>query len=593
LIGTHSLSADAFMTLASGVGDATVVRSLREAQLSKHLMLLRVVAEAADGADPASPEAAAFRAGYRLLAELQAADPGAVAWLVSLPHFGSWAHDCLACLDEGSSPDFAYLACAAAAAAARSGIRFELDVPVRDGRVLLPGLGQLRLPGQPGQPGQPEWIRLDSDGERLRAGEHVEAPCAVLVPDDGSGAESPHWLGTPLIRAAADGQLWEVLLEVADRHLDRFTLPMLPAMTAAEVANWRERVQAAWEVLVRHHGWAAGPIAHGAPVIVPLVPKGDLDSATSPAAFGAIATSWPPSAVSMAETLVHEFQHIKLCGVMDMWPLIAPCEQKSYAPWREDPRPAGGLLQGAYAFAGISRFWGAQRHVETEPDDILRANVLYERWRSTIGPATDTLLKTGALTPTGVRFVRMLREQGWRLQAEPVPAVAREIAEEVALDNWLTWQLRHIAVDAAGVARLAAAYKRGEPLGDQALPDSRIEDDTRKVDSVARSRMLNTRYQEPRRYQRLRTSELPELGAGDGLLVRGNASAAIAAYREEITADPRTDAWIGLALAIHRLPDMPSRPVFATRLPHLLEVHACLADQGIRSDPLELAAWFE
>jgi HEXXH motif-containing protein len=587
LITTHSLSAAAFTALAGGAGDSAVVRHLREAQLSKHLMLLHVVADAADGADPASPGAAAFRAGYQLLSELQAADPGTVARLVGLPHIGSWAHDCLACLDEGSPPDFAYLACTAAAAAVQLGARFELDVPVRDGCVLLPGLGQLRVRGQL------EWIRLDSDGEYLRAGGDIEVACAALVPDDGSAAEVTGWRGTPLVRAAAGGQDWEVLLEAADRHLDRFTLPMLTTMTTDEVSRWRHRIQSAWEVLVGHQGWAAGPIADGVRVIVPLVPRRDLESATSPAASGAIATSLPPSAVSLAETLVHEFQHIKLWALMDMLPLIEPCDEKAYAPWREDPRPVGGLLQGVYAFAGISRFWSEQRHVETEPDDILRANVLYARWRSTIGPATATLLKAGALTPAGVRFVGLLQEQGHRLNDEPVPAAAREIAGEVALDNWLTWQLRHTAVEAAGVARLATAYKRGEPLGDQVLPDSWIEDDTRKVDSIARSRLLNMRYQEPRRYERLCASELPELGAADGLLVGGNASAAVAAYRREITADPLPDAWIGLALAIHRLPDMPSGPVFATRLPLLLEMHACLADQGIRSDPLDVAAWFE
>jgi HEXXH motif-containing protein len=571
------------MALARGAGDAAVVRNLHEAQLSKHLMLLHVLAGAADRDDPGT---AAFRKAYRLLAELQAAGPGIVDWLVALPHIGSWAHNCLACLDEGSAPDFSYLACAAAAAAVRLGVRFELDVPVCDGCVLFPGLGRLQVPDQC------EWILLSSDGERLRAGERIEVPCAALVPDDGVGSEISHWRGTPLVRAVADGQTWNVLLEVCDRHLDRFTLPMLPAMTADEVVNWRHRIQAGWEVLVRHHGWAAEPIAAGVPVIVPLVPRGDLDSATSPAAFGAIATSLPPSAVSMAETLVHEFQHTKLSGLMDMLPLIEPCGQKGYAPWREDPRPLGGLLQGVYAFAGIVRFWNVQRHVETEPDDILRANVLYERWRLTIVPAASSLLDSGFLTPTGVRLVTEVLEQGRSLQAESVPAEAREIAREVALDNWLTWQLRNTALEASQVACLAAAYQRGEPLGDRALPETRIEDDTRKVDSIARSRLLNMRYQDPRQYQRLGASGWPDVSTADRLLVCGDAGAALAAYRTAIAADPLPDAWIGLALAIHRLPDIPSQPVFAAHLPLLLDMHARLADQGIQSDPLELAAWF-
>ena len=286
LITTHSLSADAFTALADGAGDSVVVRKLREVQVSKHLMLLRVVAKAADDIDPRSREAAAFRTAYRLLAEAQASDPAAVARLLCLPHVGSWAHACLASLDNGSPLDFGYLAAVAAAAAVRLGIQFELEVPAREGGVPLPGLGFLQTAA-----GQGEWVRLSSDGERVRVGEHVDVPCAALVPDDGSGGTAPHWRGIPLVRAEADGRVWEVLLETADRYLDRYTLRMLAVMTEAEVTSWRQRIQAAWQLLVRHHEWAAGPIAEGVPVIVPLVPRSDHDSATSPAAFGAIATS--------------------------------------------------------------------------------------------------------------------------------------------------------------------------------------------------------------------------------------------------------------------------------------------------------------
>ena len=612
MITTHSLPADAFTALAGGAGDSVVVSQLGEAQLSKHLMLLHVVARAAAEADQASPAVAAFRAGYQLLARVQAADPGAAARLLRLPHLGSWAHDCVACLDRGEPPDFGYLPAAAAAAAVRAGIPFELAVPARDGRVLLPGLGCLETGGRG------EWIKLSSDGARLRADGHPDAArrpdpggridlaCADLVPDDGSGGPVPHWRGTPLVRAAAGGQTWDVLLETADSYLDRYRLPMVTALAAADVSTWRHRIQSAWELLVGHHEWAAGPVAAGVRVIVPLVPASDLDSATSPAAFGAIATSLPPSVVSMAETLVHEFQHIKLCGLMDMLPLTAPAREitappreggngRGYAPWREDPRPAPGILQGVYAFTGIVRFWDVQRHLETAPDDVLRACVLYERWRLAIELVAGDLLGQGVLTPDGVRFVTALRERGQRRESGPVPAAAAEIAQQVALDNRLTWQLRHIAVDAAGVAGLAAAYQRGEPLGDRVLPRTWIEDDIRKVDSAGRSRLLNLRYQEPRRYRHLSAADLADIAAADALLVRGDASAAAAAYREVLAAEPDPAAWIGLALALGRLPALsagPAGPALTTQLPLLFDVHACLAGQGIAADPLDLAAWF-
>jgi HEXXH motif-containing protein len=598
LITTHSLSAGSFTELAGGAGDSGVVRQLHEAQLSKHLMLLHCVAEAAGQIDPPTRAAAAFRAAYRLLARAQAADPVAVARLLGLPHLGSWAHKCLACLDNGTPPDFGYLAAVAAAAAAGLGLPFELDVPVREGRVALPGRGCLEAVTHD------EWITLSSDGRRLRAGAHVDVACADLVPDDGTviddgrgtdestGAAVPHWRGTPLVRAVTDGQAWEVLLETADHYLDRYTLPMRTAMTAADVTCWRERIQAAWELLVRHHAWAAGPVAQGVQVIVPLQSRTDLDSAASPAAFGAIATSLPPSAVSLAETLIHEFQHVKLGGLLDMVPLVEPGAERGYAPWREDPRPMGGILQGVYAFTGIVRFWEAQRRVETEPDEILRASVLYERWRLAIELVSGTLLSSGFLTPAGDRFVTLLRQRG--LHGEPVPAAAAEIAGDVALDNWLTWQLRHTALDPAAVAGLAAAYQRGEPSNGRPLPEAWIKDDIRDVDAgIPRSRLLNMRFQKPQRYRQLSGADVAGLGPGDALLAGGNASGAAAAYRAALRAEPDPAAWIGLALAVHRLPAGMAQPVFAMRLPLLFEMHACLAGQGILADPLDLAAWFE
>ena len=81
---------------------------------------------------------------------------------------------------------------------------------------------------------------------------------------------------------------------------------------------------------------------------------------------------------------------------MDMVPLVESGGEKVYAPWRQDPRPASGLLQGVYAHLGIVRFWQAQRHAETDPDDILRAQVHFARWRPTIDPPFSTLLGRAA-----------------------------------------------------------------------------------------------------------------------------------------------------------------------------------------------------
>lgn len=585
----HRLSGEAFTSLARGDGDASVVRQLREAQQSKHVMLLHAIDEAARDAGHASRAVSAFHAGYELLTRVQAADPDAAEWFLSLPHIGAWGHDCLTRLDQDLVPDFAYLACTAAAAAVRAEVAFELDLPVRDGRVPLPGLGYFRAIDEG------SWVRLASDGKHLSAGTFANASCADIAPDDGSGRVIPYWQGTPLIRAVTEGRTWEVLLETSDTHLDRYMLPMSVGLTSEEVTNWRQRIGSSWALLVRHHDWVSEPAAECVSVIVPMVSRSetDLDSATTPAAFGAVATTLPPDPVIMAETIVHEFQHLKLGAVMDLVRLIEPCEDRVYAPWRPDPRPANGLLQGVYAHLGVTRFWDVQRHVATDPDDSFRAHLLYERWRPTIELSASTLLKTDCLTPEGSRFVEMLRDRGTGLSQEAVPGEAKEIAEEVALDHWLTWQLRHMVANADEVADLADAYRCGEPPGDRPLPTGRVEEGTREVDSTVRSRLLNMRYLEPHRYSQLHVADIPEIGPADALLFTGRADAAVQAYRDEILASgSRPDAWIGLALAVHRLTPTPLREAFASHLSLMFDMYSHLYTRGVQTDPLDLAAWF-
>ena len=588
-VTNHPLPEAAFIELADGGGSPATMRRLGEAQRSKHLMLLHAIAVAAAGPEPGP---AAFRAGYDQLARIQDTTPGAAAWLLGLPHLGGWVHDTLIRLDQGTAADFGHFACLVAAAGIRAGLPVDLDVPVRDGRVRLPGLGSLLVAGEKA------WVRLRSDGERVTAGGEFAAEARLMRPDDGTGAPDdamlPGWSGTPAIRVDGGGLAWTLLLETGDPYLDRYTLPMRTSMPASEVADWRERVRSAWHIVAGRHRWAAEPMADVISVVVPLTPRSgtDLVSATSPAAYGAIATSWPPDEVTLAETLVHEFQHVKLCGLLDMVPLATPGEQRVYAPWRQDPRPAGGLLQGVYAHLGIAGFWQAQRHAETDPDSQLRAQVLFARWRPAIGETVRTLLDGGLLTPAGVRFAERLRAQGEQLMLVPVSAEAARVAAEVALDHRLTWQLRHVAADTAAVVALAEAYRRGEPCPGRA--PSWMQEDVRKVDSGLRSRLLNLRYLEPARYRSLCADGVLPLGEADRLLLEARSEAAVQAYRNRIadSADPQSDAWIGLALALNQLPPSPSQAALAARLVELAEVHAWLAGSGFRTDPLALASWF-
>ena len=129
MLASHILPESAFTELAEGAGSPATIGLVREAQLSKHLMLLAAIAGEASGSGRGP---VAFRAGYELFARLQSSDPQAGSWLLRLPHLGGWANDCLIHLEQGSTADFGYFACLIAAAAMHSDVPFELTVPVRE-----------------------------------------------------------------------------------------------------------------------------------------------------------------------------------------------------------------------------------------------------------------------------------------------------------------------------------------------------------------------------------------------------------------------------------------------------------------------------
>ena len=611
MISTHRLSPEALAELAVGHGDRGVVGYLRAAQHSKHLMLLHALAKVVAGLDASSLAVDAFRSGYDLLAKVQAERPDEFARLVSLPQVGAWAHDCIVRLDQGLTPDYGYLAMLAVASALRAGIGFELDAPIGEGQVRLPGLGCLIVAPDTDTPAVrattptgDSSVRLSSNGEHLTVGQFVRLRCDTLRPADpekpdvGNAESDKWWSGTPLVRATAAGHTWDALLEVDESHLSRFPFPAAAVLTAEELKRWQDRVQAAWLVLARQNKWPLDAFADVVSVVVPLAQHADADfvSVTSPAAFGAIATSWPPDPVAMAEMLIHEFQHLKLSALLDMVPLVARGGGKAlgYAPWRPDPRPTGGLLQGMYAHLAVARFWDTQRDMEDDPDDLFRAQVLYERWRRTIESTADRLLAMDdCLTPEGVWFVETLKSQGRMLETGSVPSSARELADETALDHWLTWQVRHIELDPAGIARTAVAYLSGESPHQETLPEGRIQACIRQVAPTARSRMLGMRQCEPKRFRQIRASGECLLSRADDLLLNGNAYKASEAYREEILAGvaPLLQNWVGLAIAASRVAPPLLQHAFATRLPLMFEVHRYLAGQGILSDPMDLAAW--
>ena len=109
--------------------------------------------------------------------------------------------------------------------------------------------------------------------------------------------------------------------------------------------------------------------------------------------------------MTLALLLIHEFQHVKLGAVLDLYDLYDPTDGRLFhAPWREDPRPLEGLLQGTYAHLAVTDFWRVRQEVTSgAAADVAGQRFAY--WRAHTCDAIETLVSSGSLTPLGEQFV--------------------------------------------------------------------------------------------------------------------------------------------------------------------------------------------
>ena len=302
----------------------------------------------------------------------------------------------------------------------------EIEVPVVDGTVVLPSLGTLAASGPLAV------VRSGEDGAHVvSAGRRVDIPHSPEQDADG-------WRG---LRRLMAGPL-NVLID----DVDPFRMPEIgnlsPRLSNTEVSKWNAELQLAWPLLETHHPTVAAEIAEIIGVIVPLKrpPDGQV-SCSSPQASGAAALSEPSDPCTCAVTLAHEVQHQKLSALLDVVTLVqADDGRRYYAPWRDDPRPIGGLLQGAYAHLGVTSFWRRQRSV-ADSATWLRANTEFARWRAATSRAVGMLLSSGQLTPPGSRFVQGMADELASCNVEPVPPQAQAMADRAAEAHLTRWRM--------------------------------------------------------------------------------------------------------------------------------------------------------
>lgn len=413
---THRLDSEVFDAICGGRGGPAAIRILRAAERSKAVLSVGAVVSLARSTR--HPHYPLTRDAYDLLREVELSAPEAVAAVLDYPTVGAWAlRTALALMNgdaAGAEPQ--RLATVAAAAAARAGVAARLPViPSAEGRVALPSLGVAALPGEPGR------VEFAS-GPTMS--ELVGSTGRVRLAGNGDGA----WSAVPVLRVSHDGLA--VLLRFD--HLDTSGT----AISTATAAVWQERIAAGWRILVERHRPVAEEFVEAISLIAPMPdPLEGSVSATARHAFGAIGMSTPADPRSVAVTLAHELQHCKLSAVMDLVPLVrAGIEGRYYAPWRSDPRPFAGVLQGVYAHLAIADFW---RREMTE--SMVAAQVEYARWRDAVASTAGRLLASGHLTSPGRRLVDgVLTEIGsW---TDEVSTAAQRQADTSAGEHRARWE---------------------------------------------------------------------------------------------------------------------------------------------------------
>ncbi|MEV0268380.1 HEXXH motif domain-containing protein [Hamadaea sp. NPDC050747] len=421
----HELDTATFTALAAGDGGPSAIAALQRAQVSRHLILIgNLLSE--------WPGPVAERDAIRdTLDRARAADPDRFADVLGAPLVGSWSGIVTRALGRGVADpsDFGQLAGIAVVAAAAAGVPADLAVPVRDGVASVPSVGALTVGDRPVRLiAHDGAISADVDGDRV----------LLSTAEDVPGFQRVRFLSAPGVRISLDD---------VDPYRHGHHAPPANRLDDAELEQWDKLFAEAWGLLVRQLPERAAELAAGLRTLVPLAQTDSRSarSATIKYAFGVFGLTLPPSAAEFAVTMVHEFQHSKLSAILDLVPMTDPADtSRHFAPWRTDPRPLAGLLQGVYAFVGVADSWRALR---AEPDIAEEATRKFAEARVNVAEGLRSV-EAGALLPDGVRLVRGLRKRTDELLAEPLPHDVVRAAELTLSDTFRRWSDQNAAATA-------------------------------------------------------------------------------------------------------------------------------------------------
>lgn len=550
----HVVLPENFDDLAAGGGGPKVLDVLASGERSRRLMLLRAMLDGAAKEANACGPLPSVETAWNMLIAVQNRAPAEFDKLLMHPQTGMWlAHSLRRLHRVTESPavplwvDIGYLYNIVLAVAARAGIEMLVTVPHRGGTVMIPTLGMARF-GQGMACGVVQ-ASVNSGHMCLRTAHDV---VNVRLPGT---ADSDGWWTLRRIGSQSGENEVVVWLDDIDPYRE-IGEPVPPErLSHAQTRQWRHLLNGAYEILTRDNPRLASAVAMGLTSVVPLPPSPDLvRSASSGDSSGSALISMPPDPTALAVTLVHEFQHIKLGGLLH---LLKLCRDDSsprlYAPWRDDPRPLSGLLQGVYAFLGVTEFWRLHRSSCSSARQRAFAEFEFALWREQTWHALQSLHADAGLTKLGRRFAAGMATTMRRWWVEAVDQHIAAAAQLAVQDHRAGWRVRHLQTDSAYIAKLARDFSQGHTARIDDWPTPRMVPDLGVSWTHQRIALARLRLTAPDEFHRLSSRNAAHHGhhPGDVALVSGNYRIAANAYARQLAADPdQPDAWVGLALAV-------------------------------------------
>jgi HEXXH motif-containing protein len=503
--------------------------------------------------------------------------------------------------------------------ALRHGVGCTLPTPVVDGQIHIPGQGTARINHHK----KYDMAVVSNTGGLLDISRERNGCLYDIHTSLDPAVPTPYW--QPVHRIATkpqsskrypdlytDMQL-SILLDDADPY-NNGRDPYKPS--AQEISEWQTVLDGAWEILVQADPNVADQLRRGLKVIVPSKQNDPFEfySSSDSTSIGSIRSSLPTNPLEAAEILVHEY-----CGhsALNTFLLAAPLKRLDdkqdtlYAPWRDDPRPSGGVLHGIYSFARVVDFYKAVQ-LAFEPNDAQFPLAQFEMtlWQSEVTSTANSLLDLWygasvwskqahmhdpARNLLSKSFDHMARTRPFDL---PNTESINELADLSRADHWALWNAYHRKVEPEAITRLAEEWlcgNKAKPVLDNMPLEHHVETNSDACKLHARAVLARHFLVNPETFIEMLDTCNDPMERADRALILGKSAIAHTLYNSILEQDALDiRAFVGQALSKRQPLALRNKfHTFELQKPHILLAlqKAIIEKSGAPAKHTDLTNW--